>query len=299
MVSAMVQRIAATAVAIVAAAAAGAVAQPAHRPPPPAATMPAVGDPLDLAGGPYWPKLDWLYDVPSPSDAGGKIVVHWFCALRVKECADDLARLIALRDTGHVYIVAYIDGPKYDAGKLDPIRESEGVGRGTVAYGAGASKLARQLGVAAKPASIIVDVDGKVAAVSIGGAADVLDNRDATVNKLAGNIRAFTTSFESPAKIKAGDRFSLKVAVRLASWLAFAPPLKFDLTAPKDLQCNARTLSGDQLVIEGQNLVAVVTCSAPAGVYEAQGHISFQYTLPTKETGIGEDGTTWKFQVTP
>jgi hypothetical protein len=287
------------AVAAVAAAATLALAQPAHRPPPPAATLPAVGDPVALADNANWPKLDWLYDVPSPTDAAGKIVVHWFCALRVKECADDLARLVALRDTGHVYLVAYIDGPKYDAGKLDPIRESEGVGRGTVAYGAGASKLARQLGVTAKPASIIVDVDGKVAAVSIGGTADVLDARDATVDRLVGNIRAFTTSFESPATVKAGDKFSLKVAVRLASWLAYAPPLKFDLTAPKDLHCNARALSGDQLVVEGQNLVAVVTCTASAGVYEALGHISFQYTLPTKETGIGEDGTTWKFQVTP
>src|SRR5262245_11569009 len=45
---------------------------------PPAARLPAVHDTLGLDGFPGTPKLDWLYDVPSPGDAAGKVVIHWF-----------------------------------------------------------------------------------------------------------------------------------------------------------------------------------------------------------------------------
>jgi hypothetical protein len=283
------------------AAATSAAAQPAtkRRPPPPPVTMPSTGDSLALAGTPGWPALDWLYDVPSRADAAGRIVVHWFCSPRVKECADDLARLIALRDTDQVYIVAYIDGAQPAARKLDPIRDSEGVGRGTVAFGAGVTALATQLGIAGTPTSIIVDVDGKVAAVASGATADALAARDARVTALAGKIRPFTTAFESTAAVKAGAPFTFKVTVQLASWLAYAWPMRFELTAPRELQCNARSLADAQLQPDGHTLVAAVTCTAPRGVYEAQGRISFRYTTPARATGIGEDGASWKFEVTP
>ena len=45
---------------------------------PPAARLPAVDDALGLDGVPGTPRLDWLYDVPSPGDAAGKVVIHWF-----------------------------------------------------------------------------------------------------------------------------------------------------------------------------------------------------------------------------
>nr|HEX4319060.1 hypothetical protein [Kofleriaceae bacterium] len=294
----MLQRIVTVAALVIAATAVPAAAK--KRAAPPTASMPAVDDALPLTGGDNWPdKQTWLYDVPSPADAAGKIVVHWFCTPKLKDCADDLARLIALRDAGHTYIVAYIDGSKAQAQKLDPIRESEGVGRGTVAYGPSVTKLAKELGVAGKSMSVVVGTDGKVVTVSTGSTADVLDARDKAVTDLAHDIRAFVSIFDGPGKVKAGEKFQLAITIKLASWLTFAQPYRFELTAPKDLQCSARSLAGDQLVVQGRNLVASVTCSAPHGIYEAQGHIQFNYTLPSKEGGVGEDGTTWKFEVVP
>lgn len=57
-------------------------ARPGELAPSPPAKLPAVGDALGLDGVPGTPKLDWLYDVPSPGDAAGKVVIHWFCAPR-------------------------------------------------------------------------------------------------------------------------------------------------------------------------------------------------------------------------
>jgi len=265
-------------------------------------TMPKQGDTLSLAGAPDWPqKLTWLYASPSAGDAAGKVVVHWFCSASprqvAKECATDLERVIALRDTGHVYIVAYISGSQYDAKKLDPIRESEGVGRGTVAYGPQVTKLMKDLGVA--EGAIVVDVDGKVKAVTTSGDLNELDARDKVVTGLAGDIHDFTTSHDNPATVKIGDKFALTFKVQLASWLAYSQktPMEFTLTAPKDIKCDAMALRGDQLKITGQTLIATVTCSAPRGVYEAQGKIRFGYDSPGGAHGTGEDGATFKFEV--
>jgi hypothetical protein len=71
--------------------------------------MPKVGDTLNQNGGATWPKVQWLYDAPSAKDAAGKVVIHWFCQTNVSACVDDLARVITLRDTGKVYIVAYLN----------------------------------------------------------------------------------------------------------------------------------------------------------------------------------------------
>src|SRR5690349_18356647 len=89
----------------------------------PVATLPKVGDVLGQSGAPDWPKLTWLYETPSANDAAGRVVVHWFCTPKISACTDDLARIVTLRDTNHVYIVAYINGTQRDAKKLDPIRE--------------------------------------------------------------------------------------------------------------------------------------------------------------------------------
>ena len=268
---------------------------------PKKATLPAAGDTLPLTGAAEWPKLSWLYEAPSADDAAGKVVIHWFCSPSpravAQTCADDLQRIINLRDTGHVYIVAYIAGGHAQAKKLDPIRESEGVGKGTVAYGYGAMKLMKQLGVT--EAAIVVDVDGKVKAVTTSGDLNELDGRDSVVNQLISAIKDFTTSHSGPDTVKAGDKFQLSFQVQLASWLAFATkePMEFTLSAPKDIQCDATTLRGDQLKIDGHTLTATVTCSAPKGVYEAQGQIRFSYASPGGATGEGADGTTYKFTV--
>src|SRR5260221_14089556 len=114
----------------------------------PVASLPKLGDTFALGGAVDWPKLDWLYGAPSAKDSAGKVVIHWFCQLKVQACVDDLARIITLRDTNHVYIVAYITAATMrDAKKIDPIRESEGVGKGTVAFGKGVATLNKNLGI--------------------------------------------------------------------------------------------------------------------------------------------------------
>lgn len=265
-------------------------------PPPPTAKLPAAGDTFALTDNPGWGKLDFLYDVPNPTDAAGKIVIHWFCTTKVKECTDDLARLVGLRDAGHAYIIAYINGSKADAKKLDPIRESEGVGRGTVAYGANVTKLSKTLGISGAYA-IVVNTDGKVALVTTSVNPDQLDARDNKVNELAKAIRTFTTTVDPVPPVKAGEKFQLKLSIKLASWLTYAQPMSLEIQGPQSITCDSRMLSGDQIKLDGQTLTAAVTCSAPRGNYEATGKIHFEYRLPTKETGIGEDGAKWAITV--
>jgi hypothetical protein len=265
----------------------------------PVATMPKVGDTLGQGGEPDWPKLTWLYDAPSTNDAAGKITVHWFCDPKGAACMDDLARLVTLRDTGKVYIVAYINASSTrDAKKLDPIRESEGVGKGTLAYGKGVTTLVKQLGLGTNPTSVVVDQNGKVQLVTMTGDPQTLDNRDAKVNDLAKNIRDFTTSKDGPTTIKAGDKFTLTYKVDLATWLNFnGQDTEFDLMVAKEIKCDATTLKGGQLKVEGHTMTAAVTCSGPHGIYEAAGKIRFGYDGPNKTTGFGDDGTKWKFQI--
>jgi hypothetical protein len=266
----------------------------------PVASLPKVGDTLGQSGQADWPKLQWMYDAPSAKDAAGKVVIHWFCQLKVQPCIDDLARIITLRDTGRVYIVAYITAPTTkDAKKLDPIRESEGVGKGTVAFGKGVTTLVKQLGLTGGPASIVVDVDGKVAMVSTAVDATALDARDTKVNALVGAIKEYTAHHTGPETAKVGEKFNLALRIQLAPWLTYskAQPMQFDLTVPKDIKCDATTLKREQLKIEDHTLTAQVSCSGPRGVYQAQGKIKFGYDSPSG-TGFGDvDGVVWKFEL--
>src|SRR4051812_31771555 len=99
-------KLASLSAAILGALVATAAAQPKKAVPPPAATMPAVGDTLTVTGAPTWSEREWLYDVPSDKDAAGKVVIHWFCAPKVKTCTDDLARIVTLKENGRAYVVA-------------------------------------------------------------------------------------------------------------------------------------------------------------------------------------------------
>jgi hypothetical protein len=267
-----------------------AIAAPQPKAPP--AALPKVGDPLPLAGNADWPKLAWLYDVPSTVDAAGKVVVHWFCAPKIKTCADDLARMINLRDTGHVYIVAYINGSGRDSKKLDPIRESEGVGKGTVAYGPGVAKLAKDFGLT--EAAIVVDTDGKIKAITTSGDLNELDARDKAIGDLVANIHEYASSHDGPATAKPNEKFTLSIKIQLASWLGYtqSSPPEFTTTGPKELRCDKATK------IDAHVLTASVTCAGPRGVYEMQGRIRFTYDVPGHPgAGTGEDGATWKFEI--
>jgi hypothetical protein len=265
----------------------------------PAKGLPAVGDTLPLNGNASWGKLDWLYDAPSFSDAAGKVVIHWFCAPKIQACTDDLARVVTLKEAGRVYVIAYISGTKAQAQKLDPIRESEGVGRGTVAYGRNATKLMKDLGVTG-PASIVVDVDGKVTAVTVSATPADLDGRDAKVNAALGAIKEYTASSQGPtAAIKAGERFQLGMTIKLASWLKYSDksPNELKITAPPDIKCETTTLRGDQIKIADRQLTASTTCSGPRGIYEARGELRFSYDAPGGGTGLGAESTKWKFEI--
>ena len=264
----------------------------------PVSEMPTVGDTLALYPD-FWGKQKWLYDAPNTNDAAGKVVIHWFCTAKLQACTDDLARVINLRENGHVYVIAYLDGNPTLAKKLDPIRESEGIGRGTVATGTGVTKLMKKLAVKPGPTSIVVGVDGKVTMVSINGDATALDARDAKVNALTSDIKAFTTSHDGPASVKAGDKFALTFKVQLASWLKYSQktPMQFDVSVPKDFKCDATTLKGDQLKIDKNVLTATISCSAPHGIYQAVGKIRFGYDSPAGGSGLGDDGAKWDVKV--
>jgi hypothetical protein len=273
--------------------------------PPPAkpakpgvAVLPAVGDDLALSGAVGWGKLDWMYDVPSANDAAGKVTVHWFCAPRVAGCTDDLARVLTLRETGRVYVIAYVNGSKADAKKLDPIRESEGIGHGTVAFGRGATKLMKDLGVKG-PASIVVGVDGKVQLVTTGAAPGDLDARDAKVNASVAAIKEYTTVSDGPKLVKPAEKFALSISIQLAAWLKYSDksPVELKITMPPDIKCDATTVHREQMKIVDKQLTAAVSCSGPRGIYEGRGELRFGYDTPGGGTGVGAETVQWKFEI--
>lgn len=289
---------------LVIAAALGSLVATAHAQPtttptkPPPAALPAVGELFGITGTGAWPKLDWLYDVPAPSDAAGKVVIHWFCAPKVQACTDDLARIVTLKENGRVYVIAYINGTKAQAQKLDPIRESEGVGRGTVAFGRGATKLMKDLGING-PASIVVDVEGKVQLVTTSASPGDLDARDAKVNASIVAIKEYVSTPDGPKTAKPGDKFALSIAIKLAGWLKYSDktPMEFKVTVPPDIKCEATALKRDQMKLADKQLTATVTCSGPRGIYEARGEIRFGYDAPGGGTGIGAESAKWKFEI--
>lgn len=266
------------------------------------ATLPAVGETLAPNGAPTWPsKLDWLYDLPSFPDSTGKVVLHWFCSPKISTCTEDLARVVTLKENSRVYIVAYINGSRADAKKLDPIRETEGVGRGTVAYGRNVGALMKKLG-AAGPVSIVVGLDGKVAFTTTGSGPADLDARDAKVTTLSNGIKDYTFTSEGPKVVKPDDKFRLGMTIKLASYLKYSKrtPAEFKLTAPRDIKCDNTTLRGEQIRLVEQALTAQVSCSGPKGVYELRGTLTFGFDNPIGGgSGLGAESATWKFEIKP
>jgi hypothetical protein len=264
-------------------------------------SLPQVGETLAVNGAPGWPqKLDWLYDIPSFKDATGKVVIHWFCAPKVPSCVDDLARVVTLKENSNrVYVIAYINGNKGQAKKLDPIRESEGVGRGTLAFGRGVTQLFKTMKIVG-PVSIVVDVEGKVAQVTTGSSPPELDARDAKVAMLTTAIKEYSMASDGPKVVKPSEKFTLKITVKLASWLKYSlkTPREFKVTVPKDITCDSTLLKGDQVKITDQTLVGAVTCSGPKGSYEARANLSFGYDAPGG-TGLGTESANWKFEIKP
>jgi hypothetical protein len=262
--------------------------------------MPKAGDTLSLGGNADWPQQKWTYNAPSANDAAGRVVVYWFCSPRVAACVDDLARIVTMREAGGVYVIGFINGSARDAKKLDPIRESEGVGRGTLASGSGVKKLFKQLGIAKGPAAIVVGLDGKVKAVTTSGDLNELDARDTVIKGLVESVKPFTTSNKAPKTAKAGEKLVFTFEVQLASWLTYSKksPMEFTFQAAKEVKCDATSLKGEQLKITDKTLTATVTCTAPRGSYQARAEIRFGYDSPNGATGLGNDGATWKFEVT-
>lgn len=282
------------------------VPAPAHAQKKPADSplpLPSVGGTLELNGAPGWPqKLEWLYDIPSFKDGTGKVVLHWFCTPKASACAEDLARVVTLKENNpRLYVIAYIAGAKGEAKKLDPIRGSEGVGRGTVAFGKQATALLGRLGITG-PVSVVVGLDSKIAFMTTGGTPADLDARDAKVSALASAIRDYTFSSDGPRLVKPDEKFRLSMTVKLASWLKYSrrAPAEFRLTAPADIKCDSTALRGDQLKVTDQTMVAQVTCSGSKGVYELRGTMSFGYDNPVGGgAGLGTEDARWKFEIKP
>jgi hypothetical protein len=259
-----------------------------------------VGDTMPLAPV-GWPKLTWSFGSPSGNDSAGRVVIHWFCTPKVEACADDLARIVTMRENGGVYVVAYLNGSQRATKALDPIRESEGVGRGTVASGAGVKKLFKLLGIAKGPYSIVVDVDGKVKMVSTSGDLNELDARDTIVKQLVAAVRPYTVSNEGPKVAKPGAKLTFQIKIELPPWNSYSQktPMQFELTAAKEVVCDQRVLKAEQLKIEGKTLTAAVTCTAPKGVYQARGELRFGYASASGGTGLGAEAASWKFEIQP
>jgi hypothetical protein len=273
-----------------------AVADSKKPPPVPPPPLPKVGD--SLRDRSAWPALDYLYEAPSTSDSAGKVTIHWFCSPKTQACIDDLARIVTLKENTSVYVIAYINGTKYEAQKLDPIRGSEGVGRGTVAYGKGVTTLMKAFSIIPGPMSIVEDADGKVAFESTSGDPSQLDARDAKVNELQKNMKTFVSISDGPSAVKVGEKFQLALSIKLASYLKYTTgPAEFKLTAPSDIKCDSTTVRREHMKIDGRMMTATVTCTATKGVYEARGDIRFEYTTTTGGTGIGNETTKWKFTV--
>lgn len=259
------------------------------------ADKPEVGKPW------LFPTLkDWLEGTPVGTDTLGKVVVHWFCKPKSEDCKTDLARIYNMREQGNVYVIAYINGTKRDALKLDPVRGE--VGAGAVAFGKPVATLLKVLGVstAAMPMSVVVDVDGKVALITYTGDPDQLDLRDKKVASLVDAIKIFTVTTAGPTvAVTKGASFQLSLAVELAPWLEYdgsvTPEVK--LTVPPDVTCETRVVKAK---IVGKKLTADVACKgAVKGSYEATGALRFRYKGPGKAVGLGEDAVRWKFAVSP
>lgn len=282
---------------------AGAPAARAQQPKPAdAIAFPAVGEYLPLAGLPSWtPRPDWMYDAPSATDSGGKVILHWFCGPKIATCTEDLARVVTLKENVRVYVIAYINGSKSDAKKLDPIRAEEGVGRGTVAFGKHAGALFKRMSITG-PASVVVGIDGKVAFASTGSSPAELDARDAKVTSLSAAIRDYSSSSEGPKIVKPDDKFRLTMTVNLAPWLKYSrrTGAEFQLTGPADIKCDNKALRGEQLTTNGQVMTAQVSCSGPKGSYEMAATLRFGYENSTGGGGgVGTEGARWKFEIKP
>lgn len=267
---------------------------------PALAEPPKVGDMLSLYPA-DWGKQTWTLGAPSANDAAGRVVIHWFCTPKVDECGDDLARIVTHRENGGVYIIGYINGSGAAAKRLDPIRESEGVGRGTVATGGGVKKLFKALGIKKGPYSIVVDVDGKVKAITTSGDLNELDARDATVKGLVEAVKPYTTTNSGTQTGTPTSKLTFSIRVQLSPWLTFSKksPMKFTFQGAKEIACDATTLEGDKLQVTDKQLTATVTCTAPKGSYQTRGELRFGYESPNGTQGLGVEAATWKFEIKP
>jgi hypothetical protein len=262
------------------------------------ADPPKVGDTMELYPA-AWGKQTWAMGAPSANDAAGKVVIHWFCTPKVAECADDLARLVTLRENGGVYIVAYINGTGAAAKKLDPIRESEGVGRGTVATGAGVKNVFKAMGITKGPMSVVVDVDGTVKVIATSGDMNELDSRDTIIKQLVAAVKPYKVTNEGPSSGNPMSKLAFTIRVQLSPWNTFSKktPMEYSFQGAKEIKCDATTLKGDQVKTDGKTLTATVTCTAPKGSYQARADLRFGYESASGAQGLGAENASWKFEI--
>ncbi len=264
---------------------------------PVVADVPTVGQPWAVPA-----MKTWLDTAPAAEDAAGKVTIHWFCKPKLEACRDDLARIFNMREqSNRVYVVAYINGTARDAKALDPVRGD--VGAGATAYGKPVAAFMKSMGIgpSALPMAIVVGTDGKVATFTTTGDPEVLDQRDAKIAALIGDIHEYVLGSWSPKmSVKVGQPFELGLKIELASWLRFPAerPALLTLTPPPDVTCDATKVGPEKMRIVGTTLEASVRCQAAVkGSYEARGTIRFTFGGPRNSVGVGDDAVVWKFEV--
>ena len=233
------------------------------------------------------------------NDAAGKVVIHWFCTPKVAACTDDLARIVTLRERRRLHRRVHQRlAARREEARSDPRERRRR--RGTVATGPGVKKLFKQLGIAKGPASIVVDVDGKVKLVTTSGDINELDARDTMVKALVDAIKPFTTRERRPEDGEAEREVRRsRSRSQLANWLTFSKktPMEFTFTVAEGRQVRRDDAQGRPAQDRRQTLTATVTCTAPQGQLPGARRDSLRLRQPERTTGLGNDGATWKFEV--
>ena len=243
------------------------------------------------------PKVGDTPERPDPS-ADGSVVIHWFCTPKLSACVDDLARIVRFREAGDVYVVWHLNAPLREAKEMIP--PAAGVATGRIDAGPDVQQLFKRLRIANGPASVVVDLDGTIKAVTSSADVKELDSRDAIIRNLVANAKPYTITKLGPTSGKAGAKLAFTVQVQLGRWTRgfnVAGITFFKFQPARGMTCDEMELNRDQLKFADKTLTATVTCTAPKGSYEASGKIHFEYR-PWDATGaFADDRVDWTFGV--
>lgn len=248
-------------------------------------------------GAPYeWPQVSkWLDEPADADDAKGNVVVHWFCSA-TDACKTDFARLYHLQQTVKVYVIAYIDGTKAHAKRLNPAMEQPEVG--ATALGPEAKALAKRYGFGKGPGAIVADHHGVVALLA-GGSDAELDARDNKIKELSAAIADYQLIAKGPAAVKIGLPFELTLDLQLSSWAMWQADhnLALSLAGPSNIACDPPAKI--RVTRSGLQLRAQISCRvAEIGAYKIDGDVKFSYKT-NAAARVGAGSVHWTVNIVP